>query len=324
MAGKDFYAHFSSLPDEALRAAFNDALDRPSSVEGPYDRQWRTWLLGFLLEYFSARPLQSITDQSRCAAFALRFLAPIAAGLSGPVRIEQVLFVLEKRPEIVSALLFGSQENRRAALQTAYDTGSGFPAQELLPFQQDILNVFVERFDERPFDPSTIAKWSRDLIPELESAVLEHFKPARRMAQGEMIQKMVSSQPVGGGSSDRARLLGLVEKFEHGPLSIHYAYALSALNDYDRRVDNQRSYFVALKRGLTLSGLLTAAFVVLLSLNRPSADALRVVLVLVGLLAAPLIVVTLIMIWSALITASEHVTRTRMDIQTLQQLAERV
>ena len=35
----------------------------------------------------------------------------------------------------------------------------------------------------------------------------------------------------------------IVEKFEHSPPSIHYVYALSALDDYDWHVENQRSYY---------------------------------------------------------------------------------
>jgi hypothetical protein len=86
------------------------------------------------------------------------------------------------------------------------------------------------------------------LIPELGKAVLDNFKPARRLAQDEAVQKLVANRPARAGQSDRATLASLVEQFEHGPLQIHDAFALSALNDYDRRVQNEEGYFKAQRR----------------------------------------------------------------------------
>jgi hypothetical protein len=82
----------------------------------------------------------------------------------------------------------------------------------------------------------------------LGKAVLDNFKPARRLAQDEAVQKLVANRPARAGQSDRATLASLVEQFEHGPLQIHYAFALSALNDYDRRVQNEEGYFKAQRR----------------------------------------------------------------------------
>ncbi len=61
--------------------------------------------------------------------------------------------------------------------------------------------------------------------------MLDYFKPARRIAQEEAVQKAVVSKPARSGQSDRATLATLVKQFEYGPQQVHYAFALHALNE---------------------------------------------------------------------------------------------
>jgi hypothetical protein len=268
-------------------------------------------------------------------AFALRYLAAIDAGSASPVRVQQVLAVMTSRPEALAALLFESVEVRRAALQAAFDHPPTWQQPSLHPYQQTSLQALVQRFEERSndsglpaFDDSTVARWSRDLIPEMERVILEHFKPARRVAQGEVFHKIVAASPDEKSASDRTRLVRYVEEFEQGPLSIHYGVALAALNDYDRRRQNEDWYFRLQQRTFAATFLLMVLCAVsLLVGTRPDIPGgLKTLAVLTafcaGIGAGSAFMYLFVRIIAGAITLTEHTSRTRTDIQTLQQLAD--
>lgn len=331
MTTRAFTAYFTSLDDDDIRQLFNATLECPAGIDSPYSDEWRRWLIDFLLGYFRNRQLQTVTDQCRYIAFMLRYASAIDAASSAPNMVQQVLPVMENRPKVVAALLFGSVSARRAVLGDAFNHGSGVEAPVLEPFQEAALQAFIQRFEERKtgigptFDDSTVAKWSRDLLPELERAVLEHFKPARRIAHDEAVQKVVVSKPALTGQSDRATLVALVEEFEQGPQQVHYAFALHALNEYDRRVDNEAAEFKAQRQlafaafilfvvgGMTL---LTQLFVDL----RQWQLIVGIVVVLCAMGLFILMAFLMLHVLMSHLTIVDHITRTRTAIQTLQQL----
>lgn len=328
-----FNAYFTSLDDDEIRHLFNATLECPAGIDSPYSDEWRTWLIDFILDYFSIRQIQTVTDQCRYVAFVLRYAAAIEAGNSTPNMVQQVLPVMENRPDVVAALLFSSLAARRSVLRDAFNHGSGFEAPTLEPFQDAALQTFTQRFEERKtgigptFDDSTVAKWSRDLIPELERAVLEHFKPARRMAQDEAVQKVVVSKPASAGQSDRATLAALVERFEQGAQQVHYAFALHALNEYDRRVENEAADFNAQRQLAFVSFLLfvVGGSTLLGQLIVDFGQWQFITGVIVALCTMGLFITMAFLMLHILInrlTIIDHITRTRTAIQTLQQLAE--
>jgi hypothetical protein len=335
MPGWDFHTYYSALPDDELRVLFLSTLEKPASLEAPHAAQWKGWLVSCLLNHFHDRPPQTDTGRSRYLAFALRYLAAVETNAEEAYRVRLVSLVMERRPEIVAGLLFGSVEVRRQALAAAFDSASGWHSQDLQPFEETILQAYLQRFAERQspagvsaFDESTVAKWSRDLIPEMERLVVERFRPARRVAQGETLHQFVMGRS-GRDLSERARLVALVEQCEHGPPSVHYAVALAALNDFDRRQENEEGYFKTVRVmvlaacGLLLgAGLLLAAPRVLMW-SEGWMELVRAVRALLGAAGLGLLFLVAIRIGLGLVTATDHITRTRTDIQTLQQLVDR-
>jgi hypothetical protein len=334
MPGWDFHTYYSALPDDELRALFLSTLEKPASLEAPHAEQWKGWLVSSLLSHFHDRPPHTDTGRRRYLAFALRYLAAVETNAQEAYCVRLVSLVMERRPEIVAGLLFGSVEERRQALVAAFDSASGWHGQDLQPFEEAILQAYLQRFAERQspagvsaFDESTVAKWSRDLIPEMERLVVERFRPARRVAQGETLRQFVRGRP-GRDLSERARLAAFVEQCEHRPPSVHYAVALSALNDFDRRQENEEGYFKTVRVmvlaacGLLLgSGLLLAAPRVL-GWSEGWMELVRAVRTLLGAAGLGLLFLGAIRIGLGLVTATDHITRTRTDIQTLQQLVD--
>ncbi len=333
MTTRAFNATFTSLDDDEIRRLFNATLECPAGIDSPYSDEWHRWLIDFIFQYFGNQQLQTVTDQCRYIAFVLRYAAAIDAGSSAPNMVQQVLPVMENRPDVVATLLFGSIAARRAVLRDAFNHGSGLEMPALEPFQEAALQTFIQRFEERKtgigptFDDSTVAKWSRDLIPELERAVLEHFKPARRIAQDEAVQQVVVSKPARAGQSDRATLAALVEQFEHRPQQVHYAFALHALNEYDRRMENDAADFKAQRQ------LAFAAFLLFVGGGSTLLGQLIVDLgqwqfiagVVVALCTIGLFITMAFLMLHVLmnrLTIIDHITRTRTAIQTLQQLTE--
>jgi hypothetical protein len=335
MPGWDFHTYYSALPDDELRALFLNTLERPASLEASYAAQWKGWLVSYLLSYFHDRPPHTDTGRSRYLAFALRYLAAVETNAQEAYRVRLVSLVMERRPEIVAGLLFGSVEERRQALVAAFDSASGWHCQDLQPFEEAILQAYLQRFAERQspagvsaFDESTVAKWSRDLIPEMERLVVERFRPARRVAQGETLRQFVRGRS-GHEHAERAQLAAFVEHFEHGPLSVHYAVALAALNDFDRRQENEEGYFKTVRvMVLAACGLLLGAGLLLaaprvLEWSEGWLKLARAVRTLLGAAGLSLLFLVAIRIGLGLVTATDHITRTRTDIQTLQQLVDR-
>ncbi|MBN2149722.1 MAG: hypothetical protein JW726_20210 [Anaerolineales bacterium] len=334
MANREFNTYFTALDDDIIRQRFRSTLESPAEIDDRFANQWREWLVSFTLYYFSKRPLRTVTDQCRYIAFALRYLAAVEANSTVPNMVQQVLPVMENRPEIIAVLLFGSPEDRRMALRIALDYSSTLEMPQLEPFQETALLAFVQRFEERKtdygssFDDSTVAKWSRNLIPELEKAVLEHFRPARRLAQDEAVQKSVVNRPAGTGRSDRAILEALAEQFEQSQQYSYYAFALSALNDYDRRVENEAGYFRDQRRVILAVCLLVLLVVGLLiaplvfELNEWQLVLREILVFLGGVSTVTLTVLAVVQIRMSAVTATDHISRARSDIQTLQQLIE--
>lgn len=334
---REMLAHYSAMSDEELRRLFADTLEHRASAAGQSVQVWRSWLVDRLLRYFHEHPPLNVTDQCRYVAFVLRYLAAIEAGLSSPVRVQQVLSVMERRPEVVTALLFGHVEMRRNALRAAVGSPVTWHDLSLEPHQQASVQTFMRRFEARgndsglsAFDDSTVAKWSRDLIPELEALVLEQIRPARQMAQGEVVRKMVSRSPSRTGVSDRATLVDLLQQFESEALQANYGIALSALNDFDRRTEVDQRQFKGQQRAfvvlLVLLAVLVSALVVGNQIDLP--EGMRSI-ALLGAFAAGLGgAVTILYLFVRIIVGTgiitEHITRTRTDIQTLQQLVERM
>jgi len=334
MSDRAFYAHFSAMTDDQVRLLFNETLENPGSIQGEYARQWREWVVKTLLEHFRSHPPQSVTDQCRYAAFALRYLSAIDEGAAPPARVQQVLTVMATRPEVVAALLFGPVETRRSAIRAASGHPVNWEQPALDAYQEASLQTFIGRFEDRSngsgmpaFDDSTVAKWSRDLIPQMENVVLDRIRPVRQVAQGTAFQRALAGLRPEVGGSDRARLAALVEQFEQGPLSIHYGLALATLNHYDRRVQNMEQHFNVQRRLfiilILLAGLVAGGVAMALwsALPTPAREFTMVVAFLIGLGAAATLLYLFIQVILSMAVAAEHVSRTRTDIQTLRQLA---
>ncbi len=336
MPTRGFHAYFTSLDDEDIRRLFNETLEGTAEIETRFAAEWRDWLVDFLLDYFSKRELHTVTDRCRYVAFVLRYVAAIYTSGSAPNMVQLVLSVMENRPEVAAILLFGSTVARRAVLRDAFFHGSEIEAPALEPFQKATLETFIQRFKDRKpgigstFDDSTVAKWSRDLIPELERAVLDYFRPAQRIAQDEAVQKVVVSKPARSGQSDRATLAALVEQFEYGrPQQVHYAFALHALNEYDRRVENEATDFNAQRRMafavslLFLVGGVTLLIQWIIDLGQWQliASVVMALSVMEMFMMVALLLLRVLIGRAALI---DHITQTRTAIQTLQQLIEKV
>lgn len=336
MTERDIYAQLSALPDDGLRGLFRNTLEDPASVEAHVAPAWRDWLVSFLLKYFNDHHMQSVTDRCRYLAFALRYLVAIETTAPEPIKVRQIVYVMENRPGVVSRLLFGTVDERRCVLSSAFDLSTESEVVGLEPFQQVILDEYMLKVVERKgagssraFDESTVARWSRDPIPALEKLVIEHFRPARHVAQNQALKRIVVGQRVTDeAEGDRAQLVAYVEQFETGPLSIYLDTALAALNNYDRRIENEQQSFATQKRfviGFVL--LLTMVFMLLglpalLDLSILVRTLTRPLGLFVGGVAGASLLLTSNMVWSSAVHASEHIATTRTDIQTLQQLAE--
>lgn len=200
-----------------------------------------------------------------------------------------------------------------------------------------MLQSYLRRFEERKngigaptFDESTVAKWSRDLLPVLENHVLEQFKPARRVAEGKVIQRVVSREVLADPTmSERSILAEYVDLCEHGRLSIYHGIALAALNDYDQRIGNERRFFQTQQRTALIACALFLVMVVLLIGSNTAMMPLRGELLrfagfISGICGVVLFVLMLAKVWVSTTMAAEHITKTRTDIQTLRQLADEV
>ncbi len=166
-------------------------------------------------QHFVGQHWQTFTDRCRYVAFALRYLAAVDSGAGEPIKVRLVMTVMESRPGVVAGLLFGSGEERQHVLRDPSMNWSALPDD---PFQLTVIEEYVKRFSERKpvdgnpaYDESTIARWSRDLVPELEKLVLDQVKPARQVAQDAVIQKMIASPRIEVHGSDRAMLAAYLE-----------------------------------------------------------------------------------------------------------------
>lgn len=323
------HSAFRGLSDEELRSRFQKTLNSPAHPD--IEPAWRAWLVGYLLDHLAGRPLHSFGERRRVLAFSLRYLAAIDAGATEPVRVGQVLAVMEHRPQTVATLLFGSAAERLEALRGAFDGGNGTGALPADPYQRAVMLEYLGKFAERrgpeggsTYDDSTVARWSRELIPEMEGLLLESLRPAGSLAQGQLIQRVVSQSAAGAPGSDRERLLGFVAALEDSP---HYGLALSALNDFDRRVGLDEQSFERQRRiALIPLGCIALGIwlVPLAALPLPGLTvalrALAGLLVMVGVASLALLYQ---MLTRASINLTEHISRTRTDILTLQQLLDR-
>jgi hypothetical protein len=162
----------------------------------------------------------------------------------------------------------------------------------------------------------------------MERLVVARFRPARRVAQDETLRQFVRGRS-GREHAERAQLAAFVEHFEHDPLSVHYAVALAALNDFDRRQENEEGYFKTVRvMVLAACGLLLGAGLLLvaprgLEWSEGWLKLARAVRTLLGAAGLSLLFLVAIRIGLGLVTATDHITRTRTDIQTLQQLVDR-
>jgi hypothetical protein len=268
----------------------------------------------------------------------LRYIAAIETIAPEPIKVRQILYVMENRPGVVSRLLFGTVDERRCVLGSAFDLSTESGVVGLEPFQQVILDEYVQKVVERKgagssraFDESTVARWSRDPIPALEKLVIEYFRPARHVAQSQALQRIVAGRStVNDLGGDRAQLAAYVEQFEAGPLSVYLDTALVALNNYDRRVEHEQQTFATQRRFMIAFVLLLTTVFMLLGaptfLNLPNLvrTLARPLGLFTGGVAGASLLLTWNMVWSSAVNASEHIAQTRTDIQTLQQLADRV
>lgn len=336
MTERDLYAQLSGLSDDTLRGLFRDTLENPASIEAEFSPAWREWLVSFLFKHFNDHHVQSVTDRCRYLAFTLRYLVAIETAAPEPIKVRQILYVMENRPGVVSRLLFGTADERRCVLGSAFDLSTKSEVVRLEPFQQVILDEYMQKVVERKgavssraFDESTVARWSRDPIPALEKLVIEHFRPARHVAQNQALKRIVVGQgSIDAAEGDRAQLAAYVEQFESGPLNIYLDTALAALNNYDRRIEYEQQSFVAQRRFMiAFVLLLTLVFMllgvpILLDLSTLLKTLTRPIGLFVGRIAGASLLLTWNMVWSSAVHASEHIAKTRTDIQTLQQLAE--
>lgn len=340
MHHRAFPKALGTLSDKKLRDLFQKTLKEPGCLDQPFAAEWKTWLVFFLLEYFSEQILEDFNDRCYYIAFALRHLAAIYNGAEKAIQVRPVMMVMANRPGVVAGLLFGSIEERLRVLKMAFDPSADWNRLPTDSLQREVIEEYMRIFSERTqmdgdsaFDESTVGRWTRTLIPSLEKLVIDQIKPARQIAQNAVRQQMTANpQSTEALESDRAVLIAFVEQCRHDPLNAHYGIALTALNDYNRRAENgeqlfktQRGWFLMmLVMGVSGGIFFVVAWFLLNWLSVPS----WLLQLLIGLIACTVLgfPYALLHLFSTIIVndvhITEHITRTRTDIQTQQQLSE--
>jgi len=269
---------YRHLSDPELKTLLRQTLESPGKQT---DEALKRWLIALSLAEVRPPVKSNISTAQRrqWAAFALRYLEPLAVGSSETNTRAAVLDELNDAPDDrLAALLFGSMDDSEKMLTTFFQKPVEQSSASLLGWQKSAIDA-LRCLD---YSEDAIKTWSRALIEPTVSAAVQRLRPAGEMVAQESIQAVINS-------TERPSEL-------YGEMFAHYVEAAlqCGQKEYYAQALGYQNEFAG-RKALTLDYARAARNASILALPLSVGAAWVWKGELIGLLA-PLIVITLVII----------------------------
>ncbi len=233
------------------------------------DLVWRALLIDYCLK--DLRPgtwRTKVKDWCRWLAFVLRYIQPLATN-QPPLATEPFIMVLRQRPDVIRALMFGTHDQMRLAIQVAYDLRDDYRSRlagsELSQEQQGILDNVRKEIQSQT--ERTLTGWSRYYLGNgkeaLANLIYGLFHPDFDTTPPNVIQmiEQVRQQRIFSDARFEACLNRAIAG--HASMGV-VSQALGYVNEYERRSAMQLTYSRWFVRAASLLAVCLAASVILL------------------------------------------------------------
>lgn len=220
---------YGSLSDPELKFLVRQTLESPGKEP---DDALKHWLIA--LSFADVRPPAksnvSTSQRRQWAAFALRYLEPLALGSAEPNTRAAVLDELNKASDDkFAALLFGSNDNAEKVLDTFFQK-SVVQSPAPLPSWQ---KTAIDALRCPDYSEDVIKTWSRALIEPVVSAAVQHLRPPLAMVTQESLQAVVNT--TGRSSARYSEVFAHYVEMTICGQKEYYGQALGYQNEFARR-----------------------------------------------------------------------------------------
>ncbi len=242
-----------------------------SPEDQPPDPAWQTWLVQYCLTKLRPQPrLGTEKEWERWIAFALRYIQPLMAH-DPPMEMKPVIEAMQRRPELVKILMFGTHDLIRAVLPAAYELRSDFRKSLISPELSGDEQALFERVRaDIQTSARTISDWSRYYLDTKDENALAHriytdfhsVSSSALLNPMRVIRETRQSRTESGPKFEAYLNLALQESAALGLVGL----ALGYLNEFERRQNMLLAYSRLFMRAALLLLVLFVSGPVVLSM----------------------------------------------------------